>query len=282
MRPQILAAALAALPGLFAAVAADIAERDRVRSRAGAGPAPEGWARPFARRGGRLRSLGVGATWLVAGVGLGHAVAGLPGAAAGGVAAVGAPVARARHAEARRNARMQEQLVDAASSIASGLRAGLSLVQVIGLAGDEADPPLGATLRGLADRVLLLGEPLSEALDRWVSDVAQPEARLVAGVLRLQHRTGGDLPAVLDRLARTLRDREAAAREIRSLTAQARLSGAILGLLPVGFFLFLSATSRREMAAAYQSRVGATAIVAGLLMQGAAFLWIRRLLRVES
>jgi len=281
MRPEILAAGLAALPGLFAAVAADIAERDRVRSRAGARPSPEGWARPLARRGGRLRSLGVRATWLVAGVGLGHAVAGLPGAAAGGVAAVGAPVARARHAEARRNARMQEQLVDAASSIASGLRAGLSLVQVIGLAGDEADPPLGPTLRGLADRVLL-GTPLSKSLDRWVSDVAQPEARLVAGVLRLQHRTGGDLPAVLDRLARTLRDREAAAREIRSLTAQARLSGAILGLLPVGFFLFLSATSRREMAAAYQSRVGATAIVAGLLMQGAAFLWIRRLLRVEG
>jgi len=281
MRPEILAAALAALPGLFAAVAADLAERDRVRSRAGARPAPKGWARPFARRGSKLRGIAVRATWLVAGVGLGHAIAGLPGAVAGGVAAVGAPIARARHAEARRNARMQEQLVDAASSIASGLRAGLSLVQAIGLAGDEADPPLGPTLRGLADRVLL-GAPLSEALDRWVSAVGQPEARLVAGVLHLQHRTGGDLPAVLDRLARTLRDREAAAREIRSLTAQARMSGAILGLLPVGFFLFLSATSRREMAAAYQSRVGATAIVAGLLMQGAAFLWIRRLLRVEG
>ncbi len=281
MRPEILAAALAALPGLFAAVAADLAERDRVRSRAGARPAPEGWARPFARRGGRLRGLAVRATWIVVGAGMGHAVAGLPGGAAGTMAAVAAPVARARHAEARRSQRMQEQLVDAASSIASGLRAGLSVVQAIGLAGDEADPPLGPTLRALADRVLL-GTPLSEALDRWVSEVGRPEARLVAGVLRLHHRTGGDLPVVLDRLARTLRAREAAAREIRSLTAQGRLSGAILGLLPVGFFLFLSATSRREMAAAYQSRVGATAIAAGLLMQGAAFLWIRRLLRVEG
>lgn len=281
MTPGIVAAALAALPGLFAAAAADLAERDRVRARAGAGPASEGRARPLARRGGTLRALAVRATWIVAGAGLGHAVAGLPGGAAGTIAAVAAPIARARQMQARRSQRMQEQFVDAASSLASGLRAGLSLVQSIGLAGNEADPPLGPTLRALADRVLL-GAPLSEALDRWVTEVGQQEARLVAGVLRLHHRTGGDLPVVLDRLARTLRAREAAAREIRSLTAQGRLSGAILGLLPVGFFLFLSATSRREMAAAYQSRVGATAIAAGLLMQGAAFLWIRRLLRVEG
>jgi Flp pilus assembly protein TadB len=60
------------------------------------------------------------------------------------------------------------------------------------------------------------------------------------------------------------------------------LSGAILGFLPIGFFLFLSVTSRRDIAPAYHSSTGATAIVAGLLMQGAAFLWIRRLLRVEG
>jgi Flp pilus assembly protein TadB len=65
------------------------------------------------------------------------------------------------------------------------------------------------------------------------------------------------------------------------LTAQARLSGAILGLLPIGFFLFLSATSRGDVAAAYRSSTGATAIVLGLAMQAAAFAWIRRLLRVE-
>jgi len=176
---------------------------------------------------------------------------------------------------------MQEQLAEAVSVTAAGLRTGLSLLQAISLAADDVGDPLGPTLRELGDRVSL-GVPFPRSLDRWVNEVRGQEARLIAGVLRLQRRTGGELPVVLDRLARTLRDRHAAAREIRSLTAQARLSGAILGFLPIGFFLFLSVTSRRDIAAAYHSSVGATAIVAGLLMQAAAFLWIRRLLRVEA
>jgi len=104
----------------------------------------------------------------------------------------------------------------------------------------------------------------------------------VVGVLQLHHRTGGDLPRVLDQLSQTLRDRRAATAEVRSLTAQARLSGAILGLLPVGFFLFLSVTSRDDIAAAYHSSAGATAIVAGLVLDAVAFVWIRRLLRVTQ
>ena len=70
-------------------------------------------------------------------------------------------------------------------------------------------------------------------------------------------------------------------REVRSLTAQARLSGAILGLLPIGFFGFLWLTSRRDMLTALGSSLGRTAIVIGLVLEAAAFLWIRRLLQVE-
>jgi tight adherence protein B len=100
-------------------------------------------------------------------------------------------------------------------------------------------------------------------------------------VIGLHQRTGGDAPAVLDRVARTLRERRASAREVRSLTAQARLSGAILGVLPIAFFLFLAVTSRSDVERALASSTGLTAIVAGLMMQATAFLWIRRLLRVD-
>ncbi len=85
---------------------------------------------------------------------------------------------------------------------------------------------------------------------------------------------------MLDQVATTLRERHATTREVRALTAQARLSGAILGALPVAFFLFLSLTSRREIEAAFSTPTGLGAVVIGLLMQSAAFLWIRHLLRV--
>lgn len=100
-------------------------------------------------------------------------------------------------------------------------------------------------------------------------------------MFQLHRRTGGALASTLEELGSTLRKRRSATRELRSLTAQARLSATILGLLPIGFFLFLSAVARQDMQDAYRTSLGATAIALGLVLQALAYLWIRRLLRVE-
>jgi tight adherence protein B len=126
-----------------------------------------------------------------------------------------------------------------------------------------------------------LGTRPDAALSAWAAAIATPEARLVAGVLALHRRTGGALAAPLDQLAATLRARRAAARELRSLTAQARLSAGILGLLPIGFFLFLATVSRSDIEAAVSTPAGLAAVVVGLVLQAAAFGWIRSLLRPE-
>lgn len=176
---------------------------------------------------------------------------------------------------------VQGQLADAVAAIASGSRAGLSLPQAVQVAAEQTPPPVGLALREVVDRTRL-GASLEEALDGWAAATPIPDVRLATAVLRLHRRTGGSLAPVLEGLAKTLRERRAAVREVRSLTAQARLSGAILGLLPVGFFLFLWLTARRDMAAALGASLGRTAIVVGLALEAVAFLWIRRLLRVDA
>ena len=212
---------------------------------------------------------------------VGMVLAGVPGGIAASVVSAAAP-RMVRHRNASRAARRaEEQLPDAISALATAVRAGRSLVQALSLAAAEVPEPVGSTLRVAADRIAL-GTPLDEALRRWAIDLGGPDARVAAGVLRLHHRTGGALPAALEELAATLRARRSGARELRSLTAQARLSAGILGLLPIGFFLFLSAVARRDIQAAYTSTVGATAIALGLGLQAGAFVWIRSLLRVES
>jgi len=176
---------------------------------------------------------------------------------------------------------LEVQLADAVAAVASGVRSGLSSRQAIALAADRAPEPMSSSLQEVIARTTL-GSSLDDALERWATVVPVPDVRLAAAVLQLHRGTGGGFPVVLDGLARTLRERRAAQREVRSLTAQARLSGAILGLLPVAFFLFLSVTSRRDMTAALGTSVGRTAVVVGVGLQAAAFLWIRRLLRVEA
>ncbi len=86
---------------------------------------------------------------------------------------------------------------------------------------------------------------------------------------------------VLDQVGVTLRERRAAAQEVRALTAQARLSGAILGFLPIGFFGFLWLTSRSDIEGAFRTPAGIAAVTVGLAMEGLAFLWIRHLLEVR-
>ncbi len=123
--------------------------------------------------------------------------------------------------------------------------------------------------------------PLDEAVAAWTRDIDTDDARLLAGVLTLHRRSGGDLPTVLDEVKGTLSERRAAVREVRALTAQARLSGTILGVLPFGFFAFLWLTSRTEIESALRSPAGIAAITLGLVLEGLAFLWIRHLLEVR-
>lgn len=198
--------------------------------------------------------------------------------AAAGVACAWA--VRDRRRRARAAAQRDEQLADAVRAVSSSLRAGMSTSQAIAYAEGESRPPLRTSLQAM-NRSLQLGEPFDEALHHWSATVDTDDARLVAGVLRLHRRSGGDLPAVLDQVAGTLRERQAAAGEVRALTSQARLSGAILGVLPVGFFAFLWLTSREQIEGAFHTPAGIVALILGLVLEALAFLWIRRLLEVR-
>jgi tight adherence protein B len=203
-------------------------------------------------------------------------VLGLLAAAAGAIAWRIRERRRATALEAERD----EQVVDAVTSITAAIRAGQSVPQALSFAAAEARPPLRASLERL-DTALDLGVPVDDAIDAWTGEVGTGDARLLAGVLTLHRRSGGDLPSVLDQVAGTLRERRAAVREVHALTAQARLSGTILGVLPFGFFAFLWLTSRSEIEGAFRSPAGVIAIVLGVVLEGLAFLWIRHLLEVR-
>lgn len=276
MRPETAAGCLAALPGLLLALTADLVDRSRLRARVGG----RGGEDPRAVRRGVPRGVAVVALGAVVGLGGGFVAAGPVGGLVGGVGGAAIPILRDRRATVARARLIDRQLAPAAGAVAAGLRAGRSILGSIRVAADEVGPPLGPSLREVVDRASL-GTSVATSLDHWARGIGTPDARLLVGVLRLHAKSGGEMPAALDRLSATLRARAAAVAEVRSLTSQARLSGAILGLLPVGFLLFLSATSKQDVAAAIHSGAGVAALGCGLALEALAFLWIRRLLRVE-
>jgi tight adherence protein B len=211
---------------------------------------------------------------------VGWAVARAPGI---GIALVIAGVVRAvrrRRALAVSPIMVEERFADAVGALAAAVRSGASLTQAIRYATTEAAPPVRDDLTQIVTQ-LDTGIALEHALRSWPDVRPSANVELVVGALELHRRSGGDLPAVLDQVVGAIRDRVSITREVRSLTAQARMSAWILGLLPVGFFAFLWVTSRRDIEGAMSTPVGVACVVVGLLLELGAFAWIRKLLVVE-
>jgi tight adherence protein B len=263
-----LATGLLAMAGFFAERAIAIARSERVAARLGMDRPPRSAWSP-----NRWVLIAAFAPVMVIVVG---PVIGI--GVVGGTILIVYAVRRRRRSGRRQRA--AEQIADAVTALAAGLRAGLSLPQAFAYARDEAEQPLHGELADLVDSIDT-GTPIAEALAEWADAHGSEDARLIAGVLDLHRTSGGDLPLVLDGLARTLRERRAAHRDVRALTAQARLSGVILGLLPIGFFAFLLLTSRHEMLEAIGTPIGGTALGIGLGLELVAFVWIRHLLEVR-
>ena len=213
------------------------------------------------------------------GWGLGSALAPPLGGPTAAVGLALVPRGLARRREARRSAAVERQLADLAEASAQAMRSGLSISQALDFAHSESESPLRELL-GEAMARQAVGVPLDHALQGFADAVGTDDARLLIMVFGIHTRSGGDLPGALDEVGRTIRHRIAVRRELRALSAQGRISGAILGSLPIVFFLFMSITSRRDLDPVLRSPAGILMVGGGLAMQGLAYLWIRRLLRV--
>lgn len=169
-----------------------------------------------------------------------------------------------------------------ARALASSLRAGRTLTGGFGDAVTEAG--LSSPLAARVGRVLDLrsvGVPLDRALSELSAGARSRELTLLTTLLRVGRRAGTGLPALLEEFAASMRERADALRDIRSLTVQARMSGRILTLLPLGFFVFVAATSARDVLPVLRSPSGVAIVAGGLLLQGVGGAWVRRIVRVE-
>ena len=216
---------------------------------------------------------------LIAAGAVGWSVANALGLVLGIVAFVVVRRVRARRSTTIPVILVQERTADTIGALAAAVRSGASLAQALRYAAREAAPPVSEEL-GEVVVALDTGVAFDDALAAWADRRPSADTDLLVGALELHRTSGGDLPAVLDQVAGTIRDRVSIAREVRSLTAQARLSAWILGLLPIGFFGFLWVTSRHDIEGALTTPAGLICVVVGLGLEAGAFLWIRSLLEV--
>jgi tight adherence protein B len=190
----------------------------------------------------------------------------------------------------RKNGRLgafNKQLPDTITLIANALRAGSSFLQAIELVVRESRPPI-STEFGRVIREVNLGLSFDVALENMVRRVKSDDLELMATAISIQHTVGGNLAEILDSIAYTIRERVRIQGEIRTLTAQQRLSGYVVGFLPIGLAGFLFIAAPGFMTPMFDDRISLIGLPGGviILMLGGfamfmGFMFIRKIVDIE-
>jgi tight adherence protein B len=173
-----------------------------------------------------------------------------------------------------------EQLPDNLGVVAAAMRAGHTFAAALNtVVGDAPEPSRAELNRATTDE--RLGVPLDEALGRVTARMGSEDFHHVAIVASLQRETGGNTAEVIDLVNETIRERLEIRRLVRSLTAQGRMAGLVLSLLPVGMLVALSLINPRYMHPMYHDTIGVILlIVSGILMLIGGFL-IKQIITIK-
>lgn len=169
---------------------------------------------------------------------------------------------------------LSEQLIDAAHLIASAMRAGLSFEIGVGMVASEAAEPIRGEFRKLVNEWRLCAD-MDAAFRNLALRVPTPDFQLLVACARLHREVGGNFAPLLDQLGATIRERFQLWRELKTLTAEGRFSGSILGALPivVGAGTFLLQPSYFRVLFTHPS--GRNALWLAILLQASGLLLIR-------
>jgi tight adherence protein B len=168
-----------------------------------------------------------------------------------------------------------------ALALADALGGGHSIRGAVGEAALGLSGPPGQELRRVA-RELALGAPTDVALEAMRERVRSHGVDTIVAACLLQRRSGGDLARLLRDSARALEDHERLQRDARAATAQARLTGLIVVMLPLGGGLLAELASPGYLVSLAGSFLTAWLAGLALAMQAIAAVLIRRLGRVRS
>jgi len=197
-----------------------------------------------------------------------------------GVFAAMIPLLVARSKKQKRTLHFEEQFPDSLDMLTSALRAGLALTAAIQVVAEEAPDPVGHEFRVLFEENRL-GLDLKHAVQMMAERVDSTEARLFATALILQRETGGNLAEVLDGTAAVIRDRFRILRDVRTMTAQARMSGGILMLLPLGLAVVVMILAPDYLKGLAHDPSGKYLIPTALFLQLTGFLIMRRIVDIK-
>ena len=181
---------------------------------------------------------------------------------------------------ARRIKLFNRQLPDALDLLSSSVKAGQSLNSAIQNVADEMPEPICDEFRIMSDE-MSFGVSFDIALINMRMRVNTPDMRFLTTALVIQKDTGGNLSEVLDGLQKTIRERFRILGQVKTLTAQGKLSGLIVGILPVALCAFLYFANPGYMGPIFSDKIGQYLLGAAVTLQFLGLMLIRKIVNIK-
>jgi tight adherence protein B len=185
------------------------------------------------------------------------------------------------HKRTARFQKIEEQFPDALDSLSQSMRAGHPFSAGMEMLAGESPEPLAQEMRKAFDE-WKLGLAWTEVLENLTRRMPLLEMRLFAAAVALQSRFGGRLTEVLEELAKSIRDSAALRGEVRALSAQGRMSGTVLTILPIAIFFIMCVTSPTYIGVLLWHPYGKGLIAGALFCVALGHLAMRRIVNVKA
>jgi tight adherence protein B len=191
------------------------------------------------------------------------------------------PFAFVLYKRARRFEGIRQLLPDALEMMVAVIRAGHSLMSAMGQAAKETPDPLRRELRQCFEEQNF-GLDLRLAMANLAYRVPLPETRVISAAVLIQRDTGGNLTEILERVAHLIREEYRLRRQVRIHTAQGRLTGWILALLPVFLGVVIYVMNPAHMRLLWTRPMGLKMLYGGAILEALGIFVILKIVRVRA
>ena len=173
------------------------------------------------------------------------------------------------------------QLGDTLIMVSNALRAGFSFMQAMELISKEMDAPIGVEFQKVINEINL-GATLETAMENMGKRMQSSDLDLVVTAVLIQRQVGGNLSQVLDTISDTINERIRMKREINALTAQGKLSGLIVGAIPIFIAGFILSKNPDYFQPMLDSPTGKMLLVGAVVLELAAIFIIRKIIDIDA
>jgi len=198
----------------------------------------------------------------------------------GGMIGFGIPLLILRMKIEKRRKAFNDQLGDTITLIANALRTGYSFMQAIEMVAREMAKPIGEEFARVL-KEMNLGVTTEDALNNMAKRVKSEDLDLVITAVLIQRQVGGNLAVVLDSIANTIRERIKIKGHIKTLTAQGKISGIIIGMLPIVMGGIIYLLNPEYIRILFVDPMGRAMLVAGLVSQFIGMMVIRKIINID-